>query len=127
VNIGTEFENDLAKELGLKRVPGSGNRWFAKLDIRGRGTRWSLKATGDSGFRVDEGMLMEAVNACESIGGTGEIPVWAVRTSIGDFIIQRKEDWIRFMREETFSVPQTKSQERRSRSKIPQLLRRDDG
>jgi hypothetical protein len=125
MNIGTEFEHDLARELGLQRVPGSGNRWFAKLDIRGRGTRWSLKATDDNGFRVDEGMLDEAINACESIGGTGETPVWAVRIRAGDFIIMRADDWIRFMKEESFSIPQTKSEERRARSKVPQLLREE--
>lgn len=127
MNIGTEFEEELANELGLKRVGGSGNGWSSKLDIRGRATRWSLKATDESGFRVDGNMLKEAVLVCESIGGTGETPIWAVRVKEGDFIIQRAEDWIRFMKDGEFSIPASKSEQRKARSKVPQLLRGQDG
>ena len=124
MNIGTEFELDLAKRLGLKRVPGSGNKWHNKLDIKGRGTRWSLKATGDSGFRVDSSMLSEAIVSCEGIGGSGETPVWAVRISDGDFIIMRAEDWIRFMKDDSdFSVPATNAEKRRARARQTQLGR----
>lgn len=124
MNIGTEFENELAKELGLKRVPGSGNQWHNKLDVKGRGTRWSLKATGDSGFRIDASMLREAIDACGGIGGTGETPVWAVRIPDGDFIIMRSEDWIRFMKEDAeFSIPQSSAEKRRSRARQTQLGR----
>jgi hypothetical protein len=127
MNIGTEFENDLASELGLQRVPGSGNQWHAKLDVKGRGTRWSLKATSDDGFRVSHSMIMEAIFATEGIGGTGEIPVWAIRLGTGDdFIIMRKQDWIRFMKDEGFSIPKSKSEERRQRAATPQLLREEE-
>lgn len=127
MNIGTEFELDLAKDLGLKRVAGSGNKWHNKLDVKGRGTRWSLKATGESGFRVDGSMLHEAVSATESIGGSGETPIWAVRVEEGDFIIMRKEDWIRFMKDDAeFSIPNTnKAQQRRARAMTSQLSRED--
>lgn len=123
MNIGTEFEMELADELGLERVAGSGSGWSSKLDVRGRNTRWSLKATSDDGFRVDIKMLREADSVCGGIGGTGETPIWAVRINPGDFIIMRKEDWIRFMKEDSFSVPLSKSEERRKRASVPQLLR----
>ena len=123
MNIGTKFEKELADELGLKRVSGSGSGWSSKLDVRGRNTRWSLKATGEDGFRLDGNMLREADSVCGGIGGTGETPIWAVRILSGDFIIQRKEDWIRFIKEDSFSVPQTKAEERKAIAKTPQLMR----
>lgn len=127
MNIGTQFELDLAKDLGLKRVAGSGNQWHNKLDVKGKGTRWSLKATEASGFRVDGAMLHEAVIATEGIGGGGETPIWAVRVDEGDFIIMRKDDWIRFMKEDAeFSVPQTNAEKRRARANQTQLGRMNE-
>ena len=127
MNIGTEFEHDLADELGLKRVAGSGNQWSSKLDVRGKGTRWSLKATLNNRFTINEEMLTEAVNVVGGIGGTGETPIWAVRlVDVEDFIIMRKSDWIRFMKEEEFVVKQTGAEKRRHTASVPQLLR-DNG
>jgi len=123
MNIGFEFESFLADRLGLQRVPGSGNKWYNKLDVRGRGTRWSLKATGESGFRVTSNMINEALNVTDGIGGTGETPVWAVRVDEGDFIIMLLEDWIKLVKEEGFSIPPTKTDEKRRRANTPQLLR----
>lgn len=128
MNIGTEFELDLANELGLKRVAGSGNQWSSKLDVRGKSTRWSLKATLNTGFRIGKDMLDEAVNVVGGIGGTGETPIWAVRlVDVEDFIIMRKSDWIRFMKEEEFSIKQTGAEKRRHTASVPQLLREDSG
>lgn len=127
MNIGTEFELDIEKEFGLRRVPGSGSGWKHKLDVQGRGTRWSLKATEKEGFRVDGEMLREAIRETEGVGGTREIPIWAVRIiGLDDFVIMRKEDWKNMMTSEPIEIPVSKSRERRLRSKIPQLLRRDD-
>jgi hypothetical protein len=125
VNIGTQFEQELADELGLKRVGGSGSGWSSKLDVRGKETRWSLKATADDGFRLDRKTIQEALQATGGIGGTGETPIWAVRISLGDFIVMRKEDWIRFMTEDSFSIQPSGSEQRRNRAKVPQLLRED--
>lgn len=122
MNIGTEFENDLAKELGLHRVSGSGNQWHNQLDVKGRGTRWSLKATAEEGFRIDRKMLIEALNV---VSTTGEVPIWAVRIPAGDFITMRKEDWIRFLQEGEFTIPLDKTAAKRLRANTPQLLRED--
>jgi hypothetical protein len=124
-NIGTDFEFELAEELGLQRVPGSGNKWANKLDVKGKGTRWSLKATGKSGFRVGAAMLAEALHVTEGIGGTGETPVWAVRVKEGDFVIMRLDDWVKLVRDEGFSIKPTKTEEKRRRASTPQLLRGD--
>lgn len=124
-DIGKEYEYDMEDLIGLERVPGSGNGWAHKLDVKGRGTRWSLKATSKSSFRVGEDMIAEAIRATAGIGGTGETPVWGVRTSVGDFVIMRTEDWIRFMKSDVFSIPLTKSEERRARAQIPELFRNE--
>ena len=119
------FEHDLADDLGLRRVPGSGNQWSHKLDVSGRGTRWSLKYTEKDGYRLSAHDINEALSATAS---SGEVPIWAVRleNAEDDFIIMRKSDWVSFLIERTFSIPQTKAQERRSRSRVPQLLREEN-
>jgi hypothetical protein len=120
-----EFEHDLAAELGLRRVPGSGNQWSHTLDVSGRGTRWSLKYTEKEGYRLSKKDINEAVSATDGIGGTREVPIWAVRLAGADddFIIMRKGDWISFLLENSFTIPQTKAQERRARGRVPQLMR----
>jgi hypothetical protein len=123
-----EFEEDLAEELGVQRVPGSGSQWHSKLDIKGKGTLWSLKCTGKEGFRIDKKMLLEAILATGGVGGTGDIPVWAVRLlGIEDFIIMRKDDFKTLVSDGSFTIEPSKSQERRNRSRVPQLLRESDG
>lgn len=123
-NIGTQFEEDLAEELGLRRVPGSGNQWHSKMDVHGRDMRWSLKATDKEGYRVNREFFEENLRATTGLGGTGETPMWALRFPFGDFVIMRKDDFIATGGE--FSVPaSTSGQDRRNRASVPQLLREE--
>lgn len=95
MNIGTEFEEELSKEFGIAQVSGSGNQWHSKLDLSGRGAKWSLKATSKKSLSISQSIIDEAVHACEAVGGDGTIPIWAFR--IGeekyDIIAMRKEDF----------------------------------
>lgn len=122
-----EFEHDLAKELGLQRVAGSGNQWHSKLDIRGKDTRWSLKYTEEKGVNLTRATLAEAILACGGIGGTGETPVWAVRLEgMDDFVMMRLSDWKAFFLENSaFRIESSRTQDRRARAKTPQLMRED--
>lgn len=123
-NIGRQFEDDLAAELGVQRVPGSGNQWHSKMDVYGRDMRWSLKATEKNGYRLDEEFFEECLRATGGLHGTGETPMWALRFPFGDFVIMRKDDFISTSGE--FTVPtSTRAQERKNRSTVPQLLRED--
>lgn len=121
------FEHDLAEELGIQRVPGSGSQWHSKLDIQGKGTRWSLKYTDEKGINLTRATLAEAILACGGIGGTGETPVWATRLNgMDDFVTMRLSDWKSFfMENNAFKIEQSKVQERRARAKTPQLMRED--
>lgn len=64
MNIGTEFEEDLSKEFGIQKTPSSGNKWYAKMDLFGRGARWSLKATAKKSISIGQDVIDEAVDAC---------------------------------------------------------------
>ena len=125
-NKGTEFEEEWAEEFGLKRVPGSGSTWHSKGDVAGNQTRWFLKYRANS-LRIDRAFVDEALNATSKIGGTGEIPLWAIRLGDGayDLVIIRKEDFKAMQSGELKVLPEvrTKTKERERLADIPVLLR----
>lgn len=125
MNIGTEFEQELAKEFGLERVPGSGSTWHSKLDLSGSGFRWSLKATIQQKFPLRFIDVLEALEACFGPGGDGSKPIWAVRNRLGDFIVMRKEDFIALQSKEINLIETDRPQvaERKKKAKTPELLR----
>ena len=125
-NIGTQFEEDLAEEFGLKRVPGSGNQFHSKLDIQGKGARWSLKATDNASASIKVSDIVEAINACYNIMGSGDMPLWAYRIQGHDMVMMRKEDFMEFQRGELTLINtqvDEKYQQRVARAHTPRLLR----
>jgi len=131
MNIGTEFEHELSREFGLKRVPGSGNQSHSKLDLTGNGFRWSLKATTKLSASIRSSDIEEAIGACFGINGTGETPLWAYRVGGYDLVMMRKEDFVALAKGDLKAVSEPvgkeKVLERRRRSDVPQLLRDLDG
>ena len=130
-NIGTEFEEDLAKEFGLRKVPGSGNQWHSKLDLHGHGARWSLKATSKKSASISADTIDEAVIACYSPSGDGSIPIWAFRIEDKnhDIIALRKEDFVMLQKGELKLIEDPTPehiQQKRMRAKTPTLLRDDN-
>lgn len=123
---GREFEDDLAKEFGLKPVPGSGNQWHSKLDLVGRIARWSLKYRAKS-FTLTRDFIDESISATEGFSGTGEIPVWAIRLGDPeyDLIILRKDDFKLWEKGELKLVDKeiTRGEARRQLARVPILLR----
>ena len=124
---GLEFEKEMAKELGLKRIVGSGSTWHSKLDLKGFIARWSLKFTKNKSFVVDQALIDEAVYACEGPGGDGSVPLWLFRlnNSKYDMIMIRKNDF-KMMQEtyvELLKVESTKAEQKRKRASVPQLFR----
>lgn len=125
-NIGTKFEEDLAKEFGLKQVPGSGNQFHSKLDVQGKGARWSLKATGNASASIKLADIIEAINACYNIVGQGDMPLWAYRIQNYDMIMMRKEDFMELQRGELELIDtkvDDKYRQRAARAQTPRLLR----
>lgn len=126
MDLGTQFEIDLAKELGIKRVPGSGNQFHSKLDLHGKGARWSLKATEKASASIKVEDIIEAINACYNIVGDGSIPLWAYRIQGHDMVMMRKEDFIEYQRGELELIEQKvddKYEQRTARANTPRLLR----
>lgn len=128
-NIGQQFEEDLSREFGLRRVPGSGNQYHSKLDISGRSARWSLKATKNESASIKSSVIDEAIIECYR---TGETPLWAFR--IGeeqrDMIMMTKEDFVALQKGEVVFINEEtgkeKVNERRRKAAIPPLLRNGD-
>lgn len=130
---GREFEDELALEFGLDVVPGSGSQWHSKLDITGKGARWSLKYTEGHSVPLTAVDLYEAVEACEGIGADGSMPLWAIRMEklFGvcetDFVLLRKEDFrsLAAGELELIAPEKPKAAQRKARAAIPALLRED--
>lgn len=128
-NKGIEFEEEFANEMGLTPVPGSGSQWHSKLDVSGQGARWSLKYR-DGSFRIDKAFIDEAVSATVGIGGTGEIPLWAIRLSDPkyDLVLMRKDDFKAMQAGELKVIPdkRTKTSIRTRLAEVPSLLREEN-
>ena len=88
-DIGDEWETELARRISGKKVPGSGAKWHSKLDVRGRGTIWSAKATQAASFRVDADMLREMRSSVGTPGALGIdiTPILGVRLGGGEEIV----------------------------------------
>lgn len=133
INSGTEFEKEMEKELGLTRVPGSGNQWYSKLDLIGKAARWSLKYTSSKSYRLTQSDVDEAVEATQSLTGDARVPLMLIRLEDEeyDLVVIRKRDFFAWQnREIDLSGIEEKikpSDIRRARSKVPALLRRQDG
>src|SRR5690349_18612066 len=111
--------------MGLEQVRGSGNQWHSKLDVKGQGIRWSLKATRRSGYTISNKDLMEMVEATEAPGGDGSIPMMAIRTCAEfhpiDLVVMRKEDFAAIVTERKTLFTEDKTQSKRRHASIPEL------
>ncbi len=124
---GTEYEEEMAEELGLKRIVGSGSTWHSKLDLKGVLARWSLKFTSKKSFVVSQDLIDEAVYACEGPGGDGRTPIWLIRLANKkyDLVIMRKNDFLAMQTEDLIYTGKQdkKSQVKRKLASTPQLFR----
>lgn len=126
---GTAFEEAFARRNGLDRVPGSGNQWASKLDVEGLGARWTLKSTKFRSFPLSLDVIQELLEACEGVGGTGEIPMGAVeldnRHTKETIVFMRESDFNRIQQEQISLTRETKADARRREATVPQLLREE--
>jgi hypothetical protein len=127
-NRGRDFEQELAKEFGARGSIASGALWFDKLDGSGIGYRVSSKYTDKASFSISQGLIDEAVKACEGIGADGSMPIWAIRLQSPkyDLIVLRKDDFKALLEEPALiKIDYSKAELKRKRASIPQLLRDD--
>lgn len=126
---GREWEEKFAEEFGLTLVPGSGAPWYSgKLDVSGKGARWSLKWTSKESYRLTLIDLTEALEATRGLAGTSEIPLWAVNIRGHELVVMRKEDFKEMQAGELNVLPEVRSKtaERTRLSTIPILLREQE-
>lgn len=125
-DIGGEFEKRFAKRIGGTIVPGSGNQWFAKLDVGSKSFLWSLKATAKESFRLTRGMLHETLRAIVGPGGKGgdTIPGMAVSIQGEEYVVLQLDDFLTIVREDVKLVPPTKREEQRGRAATTKFERR---
>lgn len=131
---GREFERELADEFGLSVTPGSGNQWFAKLDLKGLRARWSLKYTEGNSFPLRRADFEEALSATTGLSGDGSISLFAVRMDglPDDLVMMWKNDFRKLQNGElnlidTESKAYGNAAARREKARVPVLMREDNG
>ncbi len=120
---GLEYEERLAALLGARIQPGSGNQWFAKLDLDVAEILFSLKHTSKASLSVTRNILSEVIHHATKIGSKGAIPAVAVDIAGEDFVLLRANDFAKLMEEDAKFVPQSTASRKRHRASIPEALR----
>src|SRR5690349_881755 len=106
---GIAYEERLAALLGTTPIVGSGNQWFAKLDLDVASIMFSLKHTGKESLSVTKKILREAITEATKMGSKQAIPAVAVDIAGEDFVILRANDFAKLMEEDAKFVPQSKA------------------
>lgn len=129
-NSGVKFERDVASRLHLDLVPGSGNQWHSKLDVKGRLTRWSLKFTKKDRYSLKQSDIDEMVTATQGISGDGRIPLMLIRLAEPkyDLVVICLEDFLALQETDVdiVDIPNKKSNKRKALANIPALFRKQD-
>jgi hypothetical protein len=126
---GTRFERMWAKLFGVDVQKGSGSVWYAKMDVGDGSILWSCKHTGNASFSLSKALMKEAEDAINAPGGVGGSTLPGLATSLDGevFVTLRAEDFMRIFKADNhrYIVP-SKGEQKRTRSKIPALLRDDE-
>lgn len=127
-DIGRDFEDDWAKRTGGKTQPGSGNKWYARMDVSDSVFLWSLKATGKRSFPVSIDLVEEVVTEVAGMGATRADAIPGIAIRLGndrahDLVVMRADDFVRLVTEERKYIVQSKADAKRARAAVPQLLR----
>jgi hypothetical protein len=123
---GRGFEKDFAEAFGAELQPGSGNQWYAKLDVRGREILWSLKHTTGKSITITRKILREAIQEATKIGSQGAIPGIAADVENEIFIVMRAQDFAMILAEDIRIVTAERAEVKRARAMTPLALRREE-
>lgn len=129
-DIGKEFEDEFTERHGLKPVPGSGSQWHSKLDARGKGARWSLKATADASYRVKPEDIFELLSA-HAPGSDGAMRLMGIKIGAGTpqetvVVLMLEDDFTEIATGELELVTEDRTQAKRRLAATPELLREAD-
>lgn len=125
-DIGREFEEQWSKRIGGRVQPGSGNQWFARMDVDQSSILWSCKATGKESYRLSGKDLDEVTDAVDAPGGKGGETIPAMALKIGEdreVVVLRADDFLALLQEKVKLFTPDKATQKRELSKLPQLFR----
>lgn len=126
---GNRFERFWAGLFGVKPTRGSGNQWFAKMDVGDGAILWSCKHTDHESFSLSKKLMREAEGAINGPGGVGGSTLPGIATSLeGEvFVTLRAEDFLRLMSHPNARyIEPSKGEQKRNRAKLPAILREED-
>ncbi len=133
IEAGRDFERDFAKRIGGQLVPGSGNKWFAKLDVANVGVLlWSLKHTDLTTFPLSQSIIDEAVTAITDVSsGEGGSIIPGIAVEIGKknplrVCILLEDDLLTMFQEQIKLGRETRGEAIRRKARVPQLLREEE-
>ncbi len=117
---GYSFEKTFGAALGMEPTRGSGNQWFAKMDLGGSQVLISCKHTNAQSYRIEKQHLREIQRYCSGM----QEPAMAIDIDGEVYVLQRAGDWIASRTEEAtrFIQPQ-KAEMKRATASVPGLLR----
>ena len=126
---GGKFEKFWASLFGKQPQPGSGNQWWARMDVATTPILFSCKHTDAQSLRVTREMMREVQEAITGPGGIGGDAIGAIATNVGGeaLVTFRAEDFLRLAQSDEIKyVVPSHGQQKRARAKIPALLRAED-
>lgn len=121
---GYDFEKEFGAALGVKPTKGSGNQWFAKMDLGDSSILVSCKHTDAESFRLTAAHMREVQAAC--VGEQEPVEAISVRGEV--YVVQRLGDWLaaRSKPAEAAFIKPGKSAVKRATAKVPALLRQTE-
>lgn len=128
---GFDFEEHFAKLFGVEPTLGSGNQWFAPLDVGDVQFLFSCKWTGAESFRMSRALMVEVQKAINGPGGRGGDTIPGVATHLDEsgetLVTLRAEDLLRLLQTGDYKyVVPSKGEQKRARASVPALLREED-
>jgi len=130
---GRRFEAFWSKRLGVEPQKGSGNLWYAPMDVGDGAMLWSLKFSEQDELRFGKYRMKDLIREVEGHingqGGMGGSTIPAVATSEGSevFVSLRAEDFLRIIKSDAVAyLPPSRGEQKRARARVPALLREED-
>lgn len=134
--MGDLLEQVVREALEGELQPGSGNKWFARLDVDGTQILISCKATANMSRPLAMSDIVEMDEVASGSGGTGQIPALVIgldgdlrRRRFGSVTITfLLEDFIEYMTERSRIELHrgARAETVRERADVPELLRDDE-
>jgi hypothetical protein len=127
-DIGKVFETYWAKNVMGKPVRGSGNKWYARMDVKDTIFLWSAKATEKRSFTINQRMVDEVCSVTTNPGGERRIPALAIRLGSQeyDLVVLRANDFIGLMSDpDSRFIKPTQTEVKRRNAHKPILFRSD--